>query len=53
MSIARGVGFTVTDSVPTTTDIARWWSELDGGWRAVVLGAVLVAIVWAGVPIPW
>lgn len=35
------------------TDAAqRWWMDLDRGWQAVLLGALIVTIVALGVPIP-
>lgn len=41
------------DSVPVLAGVVGWWTDLDSGWQAVVLGGVLVAIVQAGVSIPW
>ncbi|MGQ5516284.1 hypothetical protein [Halococcus saccharolyticus] len=41
------------DSVPAIAGVAGWWTGLDSGWQAVVLGWVLVVIVRAGVSIPW
>jgi hypothetical protein len=29
------------------------WTRLDTDWQAVVVGAVVVSAVAAGVPIPW
>ncbi|WP_255409229.1 MULTISPECIES: hypothetical protein [Halococcus] len=43
----------MNDGSRAVASVARWWSDLDGGWRAVLLGTVLVAVVLTGIRIPW
>ncbi|WP_272913428.1 hypothetical protein [Halococcus sediminicola] len=33
--------------------LARYWTALSHDWQAVVLGALVLLVVAAGVPIPW
>lgn len=33
--------------------LARYWTGLSHDWQAVVLGALVLLVVAAGVPIPW
>lgn len=43
-----------TDRAAQTLDTVReCWQRLDTDWQAVVIGAVVVSAVAAGVRIPW
>ncbi|WP_256562666.1 hypothetical protein [Halomarina pelagica] len=33
--------------------LAQWWTTLESGWQAVLLGLFALIVVYLGVPIPW
>ncbi|MFB6166465.1 MAG: hypothetical protein ABEJ31_15000 [Haloarculaceae archaeon] len=43
----------MTDTSRHRAVLVQWWIALDSGWQAVLLGSFAVAIVLAGVTIPW
>lgn len=51
----RTVEMNDTDTGPTSMLALahRTWRRLAHDWQAVVLGALVVVVVFAGVPIPW
>lgn len=53
MSNEQQSGGTVGGESSATRAVASYWTELPHDWQAVVLGALVLVIVAAGVQIPW
>lgn len=43
----------MTDLHDLTRPVVDGWATLDSGWRAVILGLLVVFAVMAGIPVPW
>jgi hypothetical protein len=43
----------MTDTNPQRVTIDTWWTELERGWQAVLVGLVLLFAVYLGLRVPW
>ncbi|WP_255665633.1 hypothetical protein [Haladaptatus sp. DYF46] len=43
----------MSETVPPSEAMLRWWTNLENDWQAVCLGLLLLLAVSLGVSIPW